>query len=413
MGWKNINMTDHQNTKEPLLPNESFEADINLLEYLLVIVKHKKMILLTCALTFIVTCGITLLMPNIYTSTARILPPQESQRGISSMLGGVGDLASLAGLSIGDSSATLYVGMLKSRTISDVIIEKYHLMGVYDQESMVETYTKLNDFVTISTDEDDGIISIKVEDEDPARAAEIANTYVEQLKRLNIKLNLSSAGRERLFLEKRLRLVKADLTNAEEALKKFQEKNKTIRIDDQANAIIEALSTFKGELASKEVELGVLLSMQTEQSLQVKALREGINQLKKQISLLEEPAKGKTAVSDIFITTSAVPELAVQYSRLLRDFKVQETLFELLTKQYEMAKITEAKNTSTIQVLDDGVAADKKTKPMRVLIVFLATFIVGFFAVLYAFVREYSQQMGDKDRQIWQEIKKESAFKKS
>jgi len=406
-------MTDYQNTKEPLLPNESFEADINLLEYLLVIVKHKKMILFACALTFIATCGITLLMPNIYTSTARILPPQESQPGISSMLGGVGDLASLAGLSIGDSSATLYVGMLKSRTVSDIVIKKYQLMKVYDQDSMVETYDQLNDFVTISTDEDDGIISIKVEDEDPARAAEIANTYVEELKRLNIKLNLSRAGRERLFLEKRLSLVKVDLTNAEEALKKFQEKNKTIRIDDQANAIIEALSTFKGELASKEVELGVLLSMQTEQSLQVKALREGINQLKKQISLLEEPAKGKTAVSDIFITTAAVPELAVQYSRLLRDFKVQETLFELLTKQYEMAKITEAKNMSTIQVLDDGVAADKKTKPMRVLIVLLATFIVGFFSVLYAFIREYSQQMGDKDRQIWREIKKESAFKKS
>ena len=178
------------------------------------------------------------------------------------------------------------------------------------------------------------------------------------------------------------------------------------------SVIIEAIASLKGELAGKEVELGVLLSSQTEQNPQVRALREGIAQLKEQLARLVRIPEDKKVTEDIFLSTSEVPELGIQYARLLRDFKVQETLFELLTQQHEMAKITEAKNTSTIQVLDAGVAADKKSKPARALIVLLATFVVGFLAVLYAFIREYGQQMGDGDRQLWSEIKKESILKK-
>ncbi len=137
----------------------------------------------------------------------------------------------------------------------------------------------------------------------------------------------------------------------------------------------------------------------------MKAAREGIAQLKGQLRKLEETPAGKKVSDDIFIATSAVPELGVQYARLMRDFKIQETLFELLTKQYEVAKITEARNTSTLQVLDEGVPADKKSKPKRSLIILLAVFVAGFFAVLAAFVREYFSRMPAEDRQRWEEIK--------
>ena len=396
---------EQQNSPVAQAPDD----EINLLEYLLVIVKHKKMIILTCVVTFIVTCGITLLMPNIYTSTARILPPQEKRGGLNSMLGGgVGGLAALAGISVGGGSGELYIGMLKSRTVSDAIIERFDLMSHYELESRSDAYNVLAGKAKFSLGKDDGILSVSFEDKDADLAAEIANAYVDELQKLNVQINLNNAGRERVFLEERLALVKADLLAAEEALKEFQEKNKAIRIDAQATALIEAIAQLKGELASKEVELGVLLSSQTDQNPQVIALREGIVQIKEQIARLERSSEGKKVSNDIFMATSDVPELGVRYARLLREFKVQETLYELLTKQYEVAKINEAKNTSTIQVLDEGMVSDKKAKPKRSLIVILVTIVVGFFALLYAFIREYGQRMSTEDRKLWDEIKHEA-----
>jgi uncharacterized protein involved in exopolysaccharide biosynthesis len=207
-----------------------------------------------------------------------------------------------------------------------------------------------------------------------------------------------------------LELVKVDLKNAEERLTEFQKSNKTIRIDDQATVIIEAIALLKGEQASKEVELGVLKSSQTEQNPQVKALRESIVQIKAQIDKLAKSSKSGT-IEDIFIATADVPELGIQYGRLLRDLKIQEALFELLTKQYEMAKISEAKDTSSIQVLDDALVPDKKAKPKRSLIVLAITFVVGFFSLLWAFIREYGQRMPEEDRQLWTEIKHRARFR--
>ena len=317
----------------------------------------------------------------------------------------MGDLASLAGISTEGSTADRYVGMLQSRTISDAIIDRFDLMKVYDVGYRVKTYQALADHVTVSLGKEDGIISISVDDEDPQRAAAIANQYVKGLKDLNVRLNLSSSGRERVFLEKRLALVKRDLANAEDAMKDFQEKNKAIRIDDQATAIIDAIAQLKAQLASKEVELGVHLSYQTEQNYEVKALREGIAQMKGQIRKLEQSPTGKKYSDDIFVPASEVPELGVRYARLMRDYKTQEALFELLTKQDELAKINEARDTSTLQVLDDAVVPDKKSRPRRSLIVLLATFVAGFLAVLAAFLKEYFARMPVEDRGRWEEVK--------
>ncbi|WP_305046426.1 GumC family protein [Geoalkalibacter sp.] len=381
------------------------DDEINLLELLLVLVKNKFMIIGSMAATFVLAAGVTLLMPNIYTSTARLLPPQQERGGLGAMMAGMGDLAALAGISAGGSSGELFVGMLQSRTVADAVIDQFDLMTVYDQKYRTEMYGKLNKLVNVSLGRRDGIITVSVDDEDPVRAAAIANAYVEELKKLNVRLNLSNAGRERVFLEERLAVVQADLARAEDNLREFQETNKAIKLDTQASAIIEAISRLRGELASKEVELGVLLTFQTEQNPEVRSLREGIAQLKSQLRRLEESPAGSKISADIFIATSNVPDLGIQYARFLRDFKVQETLFELLTKQYEVAKINEAKNTSALQVLDEGAVPDKKSKPKRAMIVLLATFAVGFCAVLFAFVREYGQRMDEEDRQRWGEIR--------
>ncbi len=399
---------------ENIPPQQPADDEINLLELLLVIVKHKKMILFTCLVTFIVVCGLTLLMPNIYTATARILPPQKESGGLSSMLGNMGGLASLAGISVGrNSMGDLYVGMLKSRTISDAIIERFNLMDYYKWKTRSGAYKALAGKASFSLGKDDGFLIVSYQDKDPQFAAKVVNAYIDELEKLNGKINLHNAGRERVFLEERLQLVKTDLANAEDALKEFQEKNKAIRIDAQASAIIEAIASLKGELASKEVELGVLLSSQTEQNPQVMALREGIVQIKDQISRLERSPEGKKVSDDIFLSTSEVPELGVKYARLLRNFKVQETLYELLVKQYEVAKINEAKNTSTIQVLDEATPPDRKSKPKRALIVILATFCAGFLSLIVAFVRGFGSSLQGPDRQLWEQIKAQLSFRKT
>jgi len=195
-------------------------------------------------------------------------------------------------------------------------------------------------------------------------------------------------------------------------LKTFQEQNKAIRIDDQATAIIQAISQLKGELASREVELGVMLSSQTEQNPQVKSLRQGVAELKGQLQKLEQSPTGKKISDDIFIATSDVPDLGIRYARLMRDFKIQETLFELLTKQYEVAKISEAKNMSTIQVLDVAQPPDKKSKPKRSLIVLIITFLASIGAMFWAFIRESSEKLSEEDRERLSLIKSHLMFRR-
>lgn len=399
-----------QDKSQTLAPRPD-DDEINLLDILLVLVKHKKLIIGSCAVTFVLACIITLLMPNIYTATARLLPPQKESGGLSAMMGNMGGLAALAGIDVGSGAGDLYVGMLESRTIADAIIERFDLMKKFDWETRTESYKEFGKLAKFGLEKKDGIISIQVDSEDPQLAAEIANAFIEELKGLNVQLNLNSTSLERQFLEERLRVVRADLLVAEERLKFFQEKNSTIKIDEQARTIIESIARLKGELASKEVELGVILSFQTEQNPQVKALRESINQIKDQLRRLEVSPEGKATSWDIFIGTSAVPELGVQFSRLMRDFKVQETLFELLTKQYEIAKITEAKNTSSIQILDAAYVPDKKSKPKRVVIVLAATFLAGFLAVFVSFVREFGERMDPDDQKRWQAIKRAVSLK--
>lgn len=390
---------------EAVRPYET-EDEINLLDLLLVLAKNKTMILGSMAAAFVIACIYTLTMPNIYTATARLLPPQQEKGGLSAMMAsGMGDLAALAGISAGGSSGEMYVGMLQSRTVADAIIERFKLMEKFEWETRMGAYSALSGKVNVSADKKTGFITINVDDEDPKFAADLANAYVDELKNLNVLFNLNSVGRERLFLEERLAVVKADLIKAENGLRDFQQSNKVIKIDDQATAVIEGIASLRGELASKEVELGVLLTSQTEQNPQVRALREGIGQLRAQLRKLEQSSAGKKVSEDIFIAMSDVPDVGLQYARLLRDYKVQETLFELLTRQYEVSKINEARDTSALQVLDYAAVPDMKSKPKRSSLVLMATFVIGFVALLGAFFREFVKKMSEEDRQRWEEIR--------
>ena len=401
---------EQKNSNGANVSSEGFAVDkeINLLELLLIVVHRKKMILWISGVTFVLTCVVTLFMSNTFISTAKIMAPSEEKNGLPSLTSGIAGLASFAGISVPGQPGERYVGMLRSRTISDVIIDRFGLMEIYGKEYRVKTYDALNEHVNVEFNSESGILSLSIEDVDPQRAADIANTYVEELKKMNIRFNLASAGRERSFLEKRLSVIKKDLVAGEDALKDFLQKNKAIKIDDQAAGVIEAIAELKGQLASKEIQLSMQSSFKTEQNLEIRSLQQAIGEIKAQITKLTQPSS-EVAGEDVFVSTAGMPELGVQYPRLLRDFKVQETLYGLLTQQYELAKISEAKNTSTIQVLDEAVPADRKSKPKRTRIVLVTTFLAGLLAVFTVFILEAGDRMSAEDQQRWRKIK--SGFK--
>ena len=383
------------------------EQGINLLELVQVLVKRKMFIIKICSLAIIASVIYSLNLPNVYSATAKVLPPQkEGSSGLSALLGQAGGLAGLATGGFGGGS-DLYLGILRSRSVADAIIQRPDLAGRFKGQPLEIARKKLETSVKVLAGKD-GIISITAADTDPKRSALLANAFVEELGKMTVRLNLSKVGTERAFLEKRLALVKKDLKAAEDDLKSFAQINKIVQVDSQAKASIEAIARLKAELASKEVQLSILSSKQTEQSSDVKAIQTGIRRLKGEVAALAGVSGGGEGIPSI----GNVPGVGLDYSRKLRELKTQEAIFEQLTKQYEVAKINEAKDSSSFQVLDEAVVPTYRSAPKRSVIVILAT-LAGFFVSIFViFVQEFLAKMSDHDRKIIDTIKKQAlAFK--
>lgn len=367
------------------------EDEIDLREYWRVLVRHKRMILATTLAAAVLAAIVSLIIPKTYTATARILPPKEkSGGGLAALSGQLGGLAALAGASLGGASnADLMVGMLESRTIADRIIDRFDLLTVYDAELRIDAQEKLLDNLDASVNKKDSILTLSVDDHDPQRAADLANAFIEELDQLSRHLNLTEASRQRTFLEGRLVEVNSDLANAEDALRAFQEKHGAIQVDEQAKSIIDLLGELKGKLMAAQVQLGVTQRFASGNNADVDRLQTQIRELRSRIRDMEQ-GQGERAVGDIFLPTQQIPDLGLRYARLLRDVKVQETIFELLTQQYELAKMEEAKDSPTIQVLDSAVVPEKKSKPRRMLIVMLAVMLALIGSSALAVIRSGS-----------------------
>jgi uncharacterized protein involved in exopolysaccharide biosynthesis len=374
-----------EETKEPIPPTAD-DDEINLLDLLIVLAKHKRMIAtVTFGAALLSVIG-SLLLPNIYTGTAKVLPPQQSQSTAAMLLGQLGGLAGLAGNSLGIKNPNdLFVGMLKSRTVADNIIARFELQNVYDRDTMVETRKDLADNSTITAGKD-GLITVDFDDEDPKRAAAVANAFVEELDKLTQSLAVTEAGQRRLFFVRQLQQAKEDLSKAEVALKVTQEQTGLIKLDDQGKAIIESVAALRGQISAKEVELRAMRTFTTENNPDYVRVQQQLAGLRSELAKLERARI--SGEGDILLPTGKVPEAGLEYLRKFRDVKYQETIFELLAKQFEVAKIDEAKEAAIIQVVDHAIAPDRKSKPRRALIVIAATLISGILISLWAFVSE-------------------------
>ncbi|HLF86002.1 MAG TPA: GNVR domain-containing protein [Nitrospiria bacterium] len=376
------------------------DDEINFLDYWRVVVKYKTLIAIIVSFAIVISIVYSLLLPNIYASTASILPPQPESPGIGSQLSQLsGGLGGMAGGFLGiKSPADLWVGILKSETVQDAIITKFNLIDLYKAKTMGNARAILRGMVKVAKSKED-IISITVEDKDPARAALLANAIVEELDRFNKNIVMTSGGRMRSFVEKRLIEAKGELTKLEDVIKAFQEENKAVKLYDQSKAIIEAIGTVKGQLMAKEVELQTFLSYATPYNPQAEILTTQVEELKERLKELAEGKKipDNPTPKDIFIPTTKIPDLALQYARLLRDTKVQETLYGLLIQQYEIARIQEAKDSPTVQVLDTAKVPEKRIKPKRRNIVLLSAFTATFLAIFLAFFLEYIKKVRTKE----------------
>ncbi len=364
------------------------EDEINLLDLLIVLVKRAKLIL---ALTFgcaLITGLISFILPPVYKAETKILSPLNSPSSFNQL----SQLAQFeqfsAFLNIKDPSE-LCVSLMKSNTILDRIIDRFQLLKRYKTKHRVDGRKILLNNLRISIDKKSGIITIGVFDRDPKFAADMANAFVEELKNFTRGLAVTEAAQRRLFFEEQLKDVKMALIKAEEEMKAFQEKTGVISVEDQAKVVIESIANLRAQIAAKEVEIKVMRTYLTPNNPDLQKAEEQLKALRIELAKLEAKS-GRNP--DPLVPTGKMPTVTVEYLRQLRELKFLETLYELLLKGYEKAKLDEANDAVVIQVIDKAMPPEKKAKPKRRQMVLLATLIGFFVSILLAFILEYIER---------------------
>ena len=378
----------HRNTDQ-FSSSRLHNTPADFIDYLAVLYIHKRLIAGLTLVATILSIIVVLLLPGSYTAKAMIMP-MEDDKGFGAMLSQLGGLASVVGLS-GPTKTDLYMTMLRSETVKDSVIDRFKLLEAYKVKMRVDVYRILDKKVSVSAGKKDGVITIAVDDIDPKRAAEMANAYVEELGYLAVRLNTSSAGNNRVYLEERLVTARADLVKAEEELKSFQAKNKAVSVTEQAKATIEGVAQLRAQLAAQEVQLAILQRQFAEESQKVKTAKTSVENLRIQIGKLEGTGGGSSSIPSV----GSMPQLGQEYMRLMRDFKIHEALVELLTKQYEVAKLSEVKGISPFQVLQVAKVPERRSKPVRRKVVTIAFLIalVGSSILVLAYDNFQKMQM--------------------
>ena len=363
------------------------------------------------------------LIPKSYTSTTQLMPPDsQSASGMAMMAALAGKagagLSSIAEDVLGvKSSGSLFIGVLRSETAQHRLIQQFDLKKIYGKSLEMDARTKLDENTGISEDKKSGIITINVTDRDPQRATALAAAYVDQLNSLVAELSTSAAHRERVFLEGRLKVVKQDLDDASNQLAQFSSKNNTLDIQQEGKAMLDAAANLAGQLIAAQSELEGLRQFYTDNNPRVQSLNARVTELRRELEKLSGvnsngtpnnptvDAKGSSGEMP-YPSIRNLPLLGVKYADYYRRAKIQETVFELLTEQYELAKVQEAKETPSVKVLDPAAVPEKKSYPPRLLIMFLGTFLsVAMCAVSVLAAKHWrDSDPGDPRRILAREI---------
>ena len=358
----------------------------------LFLVKWRKFIAVNIVVVAVVLALLSLFLPPKYTSSTSIMPSLDQVMGlsvqqtpgISSLLG---NLPSLPGFV---SPSDIYASILKSRTIGERIIDSLGLMKIYKTNSMEEALNSLYSNVDVKVTST-GMIEITCTASSKMLAYRMAKLFVEELDRFNRNAIMTKGKNTRIFIEKRLKEVEEELKKSEEALRAFNERNKTVKLDEELVKAIEVYSDLKSQLLSYEVKRDLLKSISGEENPDLKRVEAQIAALKDKLTELEE-GKGEGFGAGFSIPLRQLPKKSVEYARLLRDMEVKNKLYAFLVEQYESAKILESKDTPTLQVIVKPEVPEMRSWPKRKILVLegiLLSFVISvLFAALFEFIEK-------------------------
>lgn len=380
--------------------------------------KHRRKLARITAISLLVSLAISFSIPKQYKSTTSIMPPDEQSSsamllaalaGSSGQLGALGSLAS--GLLGGHTSTALFVELLHSGTVSDHLIDRFNLQHVYHKRYRVDAAKHLARCTNITEDKKSGVITIAVEDTSRTRARDLAQAYLDELNKLVTRTNTSTAHRERVFIEQRLSAVRTSLENAELQLSQFSSKSSAIDIKEQTRAMVDAGARVQAELMVEQSGLQSLRQIYGDGNVRVRQTEARIASLQGELAKMtgssaplttdaiddDDVNSGGNDKGELYPPLRQLPRLAVPYADLYRRVKVQEAVFELLTQQYEMARIQEAKDIPVVSVIDAPGIPEKKSFPPRLLLTLLLTFLSFAGASALILFRDHWAKVDPRD----------------
>lgn len=389
-------------TNPQVNPSRS-EGEIHLLDYVLVLAKHSRRIVYTGLLVFFLTFLVLFLFPNQYTATARIMPPQQNSTLSGQILdslslttlassGGGGGLGGLAAGMLGlKSPGDQYLGIIMSDTIFDRIIKRFNLKKVYDEEYIEDARKELSKHAKIETTKE-GLISIEVTNKDPKVAAEMANAFAEELDKHLQAISRQDALNQMAFLDREREQATLNLARAEEALRHFSEEKSVLQLEAQAKGMIEYVAGLRAAIDAKEVQIQVLRQQAAPRNYDLILLNTELKGLREKLQAAESKAD-QACVGEICISTGKMPSLGMEFIRLYREVKYQETLYQLYVRLVEIARMDTVRNFATISFVDQATVPEKRSWPPRLLISFILSFVATFLMVVIAFLLEYMQYL--------------------
>lgn len=366
-------MTEPSNLRHNELPGDGDE--IKLIDLLLVIAENARLLIFGPLLVGLAALAFSYTIRPTFTATATVLPPQQQSSAMALLASRLGGLASIAGLggSGPKSPADLYVGLIKSRSVADRMVDRFALMKVYGVKLRVEARSLLAGATKVTVGLNDGLITIEVKDHDPKRAADMANAYVDETQHLTDGLAITEAQQRRLFFEKQVQAVRKNLEKAQAALGEVGVAESVIK--SSPDAVFASIAGLRAQITAQEIKLSTMRGYLTDQSPEFQLAQRHLASLRAQLAQADHTQSAGGAKRD-------------EYLNRFRDFKYQETLFKLLAEQLESARLDEAHEGSNLQVVDMAVPPESRSSPRRKLIAVITTLATGMFLLLAVFARE-------------------------
>ncbi len=357
----------------------------SLLPLLQVAMKWKKLVWITVVAIIVPVCVVALLLPDLYTATVVLLPPQQGGPAGAAMmaqLSNLGAMTSAAGNLGIKNPNDQQVALLKSRTVEDAMVTRFHLQAVYHRKYLSTARKRWERATKIDNGLKDGLIRISVTDWDARRAADLANGWVVEYRRLTATLAITEASQRRLFFERELSAAHGDLLRAEEDMKQTEQRTGVIEIEGQARAMIASAAMLRGQLAAKQVEIRGMREFAADQNPDLVRAQQEAASMEGQLAAMD--AASDRSTGDLIAPKGTVTQAGLDYTRALREVKYRETIQDLLTRQYEGARVDEARQGTQVQIVDAAVVPDRPSSHYRLWIVLAAILAALPLALLAA-----------------------------